>query len=82
HPGRGHGTAALSALKPRVFGEYGAVRLWLDVFAHNPRAKHVYDKLGFREVLRWLDESVVVAGKASQVIVMALEGAAVMQAGA
>jgi RimJ/RimL family protein N-acetyltransferase len=33
----------------KVFREFGAHRLWLDVIDDNVRAQHVYRKLGFVE---------------------------------
>jgi diamine N-acetyltransferase len=32
----------------KVFSEYGAHRLWLDVFDHNVRAQRAYAAAGFR----------------------------------
>jgi RimJ/RimL family protein N-acetyltransferase len=48
-PGRGLGSRALRLVIDKVFQEYGARRLWLDVFQHNNRARHVYRKAGFIE---------------------------------
>jgi diamine N-acetyltransferase len=48
-PGQGHGVPFMRALIAWVFTETAAERLWLDVFVHNPRARHVYRKVGFRE---------------------------------
>jgi RimJ/RimL family protein N-acetyltransferase len=49
HPGRGLGQRTLHALMAHVFQHLRAHRLWLDVFATNARALHVYRKNGFRE---------------------------------
>jgi RimJ/RimL family protein N-acetyltransferase len=46
--GRGLGTEALRLLISHAFGELGLDRLELEVFAFNPRARHVYERLGFR----------------------------------
>jgi RimJ/RimL family protein N-acetyltransferase len=42
----------------KVFDELGAHRLWLDVFEHNARARHVYRSMGFAE--EGVDGSLVV----------------------
>jgi RimJ/RimL family protein N-acetyltransferase len=46
-PGRGLGHKILEELIRMVFEEFGAHRLWLDVFDDNARARHVYESLGF-----------------------------------
>jgi diamine N-acetyltransferase len=48
-PGQGHGKLALQLLLKKVFEEFGAHRLWLDVFESNTRAQHVYRSLGFQQ---------------------------------
>jgi len=48
-PGRGLGKLALQLLLQKVFEEFGAHRLWLDVFESNTRAQHVYRSLGFQQ---------------------------------
>jgi RimJ/RimL family protein N-acetyltransferase len=48
-PGQGHGKQLLHFIANRVFNEYGAHRLYLDVYETNPRAKHVYATFGFSE---------------------------------
>jgi len=56
--GRGLGRETLRLLKKIVFEELRAHRLWLDVMAHNERARHLYLSEGFvpegtmREALR------------------------------
>jgi diamine N-acetyltransferase len=57
-PGRGLGRIALRATISKVFDELGAHRLWLDVFEHNARARHVYRSVGFVE--EGVDGSLVV----------------------
>ena len=48
-PGYGLGRKALRALIDKVFYDFRALRLWLDVFEDNHRARHVYRSLGFVE---------------------------------
>jgi diamine N-acetyltransferase len=48
-PGQGLGRVVLEAVVSKVFDEVGAHRLWLDVFEHNARARHVYRSAGFVE---------------------------------
>ncbi len=56
--GQGWGRESLRLLKKVVFEELGAHRLWLDVMAHNERARRLYLSEGFvpegtmREALR------------------------------
>jgi diamine N-acetyltransferase len=45
--GEGFGRAALRVIKKVAFDDLGAHRLWLDVKAHNTRAKALYDSEGF-----------------------------------
>lgn len=45
--GKGFGKEALRLMKKRVFEEWGAHRLWLDVKVNNIRARHVYESEGF-----------------------------------
>ena len=48
-PGRGLGRRVLEAILEKVFDELSAHRIWLDVFPHNSRARHVYRSIGFVE---------------------------------
>ena len=48
-PGQGQGKHALRLILKKVFDEFGAHRLWLDVFETNLRAQHVYRSLGFQQ---------------------------------
>lgn len=48
-PGEGFGRPFLKAVIDWVFDSTVSDRLWLDVFTHNDRARHVYRRLGFRE---------------------------------
>ncbi len=58
-PGRGLGRRVLSEIIKMAFSELDAHRLWLDVFEHNVRARHVYRSMGFveegtlRECVKW-----------------------------
>lgn len=47
-PGRGLGREMLRLVIRKSFNEYGAHRLWLDVFEHNMRAQRAYAAVGFR----------------------------------
>ena len=48
-PNRGLGRALLEYVMARAFQHHGALRLWLDVFDSNTRARHLYGAYGFRE---------------------------------
>ena len=48
-PNQGTGKRLLTEVAERAFGQYGAHRLYLDVFVNNERARHVYETFGFRE---------------------------------
>jgi RimJ/RimL family protein N-acetyltransferase len=56
---RGLGTEASRLALAHAFERVGVHRVELQVYAFNPRAKHVYDRLGFRyegtrrQALRW-----------------------------
>ena len=45
--GRGYGTDAMRALVGWAFDMLRLERIWLDVYAFNPRARVVYERLGF-----------------------------------
>ena len=47
-PERGLGRRILGEILRIVFGEFGAHRLFLDVFEDNARARHLYESLGFK----------------------------------
>ena len=49
---RGLGSWAAAETVDFAFRELGLAALELDVFSFNPRAKHVYEKLGFQETGR------------------------------
>jgi diamine N-acetyltransferase len=48
-PNQGTGKRLLTEVAERAFRQYGAHRLYLDVFVNNARARHVYKTFGFRE---------------------------------
>lgn len=62
--GRGHGTEATRLLVDFGFCSVGLNRIELEVYAFNPRARRVYEKVGFklegkrREALLWEGEKV------------------------
>jgi RimJ/RimL family protein N-acetyltransferase len=57
--GRGLGTEATRLILAHAFDTVGLHRVELSVYAFNPRARRVYDKVGFvyegtmRDALRW-----------------------------
>jgi RimJ/RimL family protein N-acetyltransferase len=59
---RGLGTESVRLIIGYGFEQLGLHRISLEVYAFNPRARHVYDKAGFvaegilRDALRWDDE--------------------------
>jgi RimJ/RimL family protein N-acetyltransferase len=61
YTGRGLGTEATALMLHHAFDTVGVHRVELEVYAFNPRARHVYEKAGFvyegtkRHVLRWSD---------------------------
>lgn len=44
---QGYGSDAMATLLDFGFGQLRLVRIWLDVYADNARARHVYERLGF-----------------------------------
>jgi diamine N-acetyltransferase len=48
-PNEGVGKKLLTEAVERAFGEHHAHRIFLDVFVTNERARHVYEKFGFRK---------------------------------
>lgn len=46
--GGGRGAAFVKALTDHAFSSFGAARVWLDASGENPRACHLYAKLGYR----------------------------------
>lgn len=51
-PGQGIGRRALGLVERVCRERFGCRRIWLDVFAHNERARHVYRSRGYRHVGR------------------------------
>jgi RimJ/RimL family protein N-acetyltransferase len=57
--GKGYGSEATALLIRHAFGALHLNRIELEVYAFNPRARHVYEKAGFvhegtrRQALRW-----------------------------
>lgn len=48
--GRGIGQRAITLMEQFCRDELGRVRVWLDVFEHNDRGRHIYKKLGYRYI--------------------------------
>ena len=46
---KGYGTEALKRSVEYGFSELGLTRIYLGVYANNPRAMHVYENCGFKE---------------------------------
>ena len=49
---KGYGTEALKRSVEYGFNDLGLKRIYLIVYANNPRAQHVYEKCGFKEFKR------------------------------
>lgn len=47
-PGRGYGKVAVRMVEDLCRHEIGRERLWLDVFETNERARHVYERSGYK----------------------------------
>ena len=45
--GQGYGTDVLNAILAFGFGQLRLERIWLDVYATNPRARRIYERVGF-----------------------------------
>ncbi len=70
-PGEGVGSAMLRRLLQIVFHEYGAHRLWLDVFEDNLKAQRLYERFGFCVEGR-LREAAYRDGRYFNMLIMAL----------
>jgi len=46
---RGIGQTAITAMENYCRAELRRPRIWLDVFEHNHRSRHIYDKLGYEQ---------------------------------
>ena len=70
-PDKGLGTRVLENIITKSFEELSAHRLWLDVYADNERALHVYRSLGFVDegVLR---ECICTDGRYRSLVVMSM----------
>ncbi|MHA1680062.1 MAG: GNAT family N-acetyltransferase [Promethearchaeota archaeon] len=66
---KGFGRDALKCILKVGFGLLNFHRIELSVFAYNPRAIHVYGKVGFKEVGRKRD-AVMVEGRYHDIIIM------------
>lgn len=71
-PGMGIGKLLLRTVIDKVFTEFGANRLWLDVFDDNHRARHTYRSVGFQEegVLR--EAALKSNGKLGSLVIMSI----------
>jgi diamine N-acetyltransferase len=47
--GRGVGQSAIARMEHYCRTEQGRSRIWLDVFEHNARGRHIYEKLGYEK---------------------------------
>ena len=47
--GRGYGQAAIAAMEAYCVERWRCERIWLDVYETNPRGRHIYRKLGYRQ---------------------------------
>lgn len=48
-PGRGYGRMAVELVNDICVRELGRSQVWLDVFENNQRARHLYEKCGYRQ---------------------------------
>lgn len=71
YAGKGIGTKALEAMTEYIFKETSLSALTLDVFEFNPKAKHVYEKIGF-EAFGRLEAEAIIDDKAYDSIEMIL----------
>jgi RimJ/RimL family protein N-acetyltransferase len=72
-PNQGYGKPLMRLAMRHAFVDLGAHRLWLDVFAENDRARHVYRGLGFVEEGTMRDAALKPDGFHSLVIMSMLE---------
>jgi RimJ/RimL family protein N-acetyltransferase len=71
-PGSGFGRLFLRAVLGTVFERPQGHRIWLTVAPHNPRARHVYESLGFQVEGVMRQSHVDPAGKRFSPVVMSL----------
>jgi RimJ/RimL family protein N-acetyltransferase len=69
--GHGYGTEATRLVAQEVFATLPVTRFRLEVFAHNPRARRAYERVGFRAYDRY-DERVPGKGVVLDIIAMEL----------
>lgn len=69
--GRGYGARLLDEVVQRTFSVHDAHRLWLDVFPHNDRARHLYKSRGFVEE-GTLRESYYFRGEYRSVVILSM----------
>ncbi len=69
--GKGIGTAAARLALDYAFGELGLNRVFLRVFADNPRAIKSYEKAGFKREGTFRDD-VIIGGRAYDMVFMAI----------
>jgi RimJ/RimL family protein N-acetyltransferase len=67
--GKGHGSEATRLVLGLAFEKLNLNRVWLHVYEYNERAKHVYEKLGFRIEGR-LRQDIFYAGRYWNTLVM------------
>ena len=59
--GKGTGQQAIALMEDYCARQLNRKRIWLDVFAHNQRGRHIYEKLGYQEFDRYeLNGSVLI----------------------
>jgi RimJ/RimL family protein N-acetyltransferase len=68
---KGYGRHVLRLIARLAFGTLGAHRLWLDVYEHNARARHVYTTQGF-VVEGTLRECIRLPGRWASLVVMSI----------
>jgi ribosomal protein S18 acetylase RimI-like enzyme len=68
--GKGHGRSLLRAAVERAYEHHRARRVWLDVKAHNHRARALYESEGFRATRTLRDAVREPDGTTSDLIVM------------
>jgi diamine N-acetyltransferase len=71
--GRGQGRALLRAAIDRAHDRHDARRVWLDVKAHNRRARALYESEGFAPTETIADAVTEADGTTSDLVVMVLE---------
>ena len=70
-PNKGSGRMLLRACLLAAFDQYGAHRLWLDLFQGNERARHVYLGAGFK-IDGLFRESILLDGKYHSMLLMSM----------